>query len=171
METDKSKLITELIQYTLYILLLYFPTWSTSLRESSSLPTNSVTLSTRCWKQKKTKQKQAVIKHKTASLKEAIERHKYISCMAVVITVVSWFYWLTPPSFWLSMWTDTPNTSFSLSKVTVSCLGLPLGSSLDSQKVSVEPSVRLLLMAALEEGVSFPLMGSSSIRITSTSCK
>ena len=31
--------------------------------------------------------------------------------------------------------------------------------------------MRLLPMAALEEGVSFPLMGSSSIKITSISCK
>ncbi len=76
---------------------------------------------------------------------------------------------LTAESFWLSMCIQAPNRLVGLLKVMVIQRAFARPSSLDSQKVSVEPSVKLLLMASFEDVLSLPTSRMFSIRSTDVS--
>ena len=164
-------------------------TLSTSLRLSSSLPTSRATLSTRCYRDEEwlfgdlqhtyTLQYTAVyhytLQYTTTHYSILQYTTTHYSILQYTTTHYSTLQYTTvhlptPESFWLSMCTTAPKTRCSSSKVTVSWRGLPLGSSLDSQNVSVEPSVRLLLMASFEDTFSLPAGRMFSIRLTSTAC-
>lgn len=79
--------------------------------------------------------------------------HFTVQCTCAMIIMVYWSrclvccYSLTPMSLELSTWTETLEALMPFTQLMVMLLVLFLSSSPDSQKVSVEPSVRLPIMA------------------------